>query len=576
MVKRILPLFLALTFALSLTVFGVENLRIEQIQGEMPNLDLYFYAEGAPSEATLDFMGKTLEATALTGVSNSTTHHFFLVDCSTSTTYAQIEGVKGALADFTAQKSPTDTVTLIPFGTEVTILLEGETQEAVIYEAIDSLKADQPATLFFDSIALASALAEDLPPMERCVLYVFSDAGDYNLGGYTQEEVQSLLLDGGLPLYAFGFDSGSKDDLDRFGALARGVGGEISIVSGQTVGTMLKATVEQLSSAYVAHFTTSSNHLPDPGAVATLTVDRVSGSIATHITAYLKDDVAPTLVSLTQLENNNLVLTFSEPVLGADRSGNYIVKDGGGGILPLSGVVYEEDSATATLTLASLPSQGTLTLSTTGITDDSQDKNLVETTVTVAFTLPETRVEEAQPTPTTPVVEEEERQGAPLVAYVALVIIALAIATGMILASMKKKKRTEEVAQAPTFPPTPPTQTAPIYGETGKAHFQGGNLLSKTVVLSVTNVSGKTSRVKLSMTKTMFVGRSEICDVVFDDISMSRQHFVLEDVGHDFTITNLSNGPLLLNGVQVQNPRPIHGGDVIEAGAQRIIFSVEG
>ena len=71
--------------------------------------------------------------------------------------------------------------------------------------------------------------------------------------------------------------------------------------------------------------------------------------------------------------------------------------------------------------------------------------------------------------------------------------------------------------------------------------------------------------------RSIIVGRSDTCDVYFDDISVSRQHFCLELEEGNFYVTDLeSTGGTYLNGVRIASKQRVSSGDVIDAGRVRI------
>ncbi|MFI3172706.1 MAG: FHA domain-containing protein [Eubacteriales bacterium] len=574
MVRRLakIGIHVCLFLMLGMTAFASENNRVEQLNGEMPNIEVYFYSEESPQEATLELNKEIITATSITSVEESTNHHFFLVDCSGSISYTQMEAIKTAISTFIIDKNAQDTVTLISFGTTVDVLIDAQTDVTMINETVASLEANQNDTLFFDSLAKAATLSEELPEMDRCLLYVFSDSVDYNLGGYTEDEVENLLNNAGLPLYGFGFESGTKESLDNFGALARATGGEIAIINEDNLITTFEETVEEIHSAYIAKFVASTNILPTRGEAATLTIDNnVAYEMNTNITEYISDELAPEIISATQLENGTVEVVFSENVSGANIADNFIVKDSGGTVIPVSASVYEEEKQMATLTFVAMPETGTIQIATNHINDISQDENLIANTMDLEYTNTAAEKESIKNESTVEVVVQESMTGAYIGMLILVMILAVII---IIIVTQKRKKIQDDIEACDDQRRNTDLQQRQLAGETGKAHFQMEEGKQKLVVLEVSNISGASNRVELAIAQTMFIGRSDICDVVFDDIKMSRQHFVIEDTENGFTITNLSQGGTLLNGIQINNTRPLRYGDVIEAGNQRIVFKI--
>jgi FhaA, N-terminal domain/FHA domain len=71
------------------------------------------------------------------------------------------------------------------------------------------------------------------------------------------------------------------------------------------------------------------------------------------------------------------------------------------------------------------------------------------------------------------------------------------------------------------------------------------------------------------------VGRSRDCDVVLDDVGVSRRHADIRPGPDGWTIEDLgSTNGLLVNGRSVRGRQPLHPGDRVELGSTEIIFEV--
>ncbi len=572
MVKKIISALIVFVFLLSLGTISLasENLRIEQFASIMPEIDVYFYAPAMPeaSKVKLGIGQREITASEVAKIDESATaHHYFLVDVSTSTTGAQIEAIKQSINEFVQNKSAQDTVTLITFGVEVTVLLERETNADTIIAAAQNMQANEAGTLFFDAIATVSRLAKhESIATQRKLLYVFSDSVDYNVGGYTAQEAQDLLLDANLPLYAFGFDNGSKENLDNFGALARTTGGAIRIVNSDDLAQQFLQNTEYLNSeVYIAKFDTQSNILPQSEQEITLNVGDEVVSYKPTFHFFVPDDIAPQFLSAQQSGENTLELSLSEPVSGANNRDNYIVLDEAGTPIGVEAAAYNEQNLKVLLTLNNAQS-GMLNISSEVITDLSIEQNNISNTVQVQFVASATAVQSSG-------IGTGEQSGAPVGAYIFLGALVIAIAAIIIIVNVKKRNAPQEIqTQAGAPGNAPPVSQVLNAGETGKAHFVHQS--NKSIILEVANTAGAGKRVTLPIAKTMFIGRSDICDVVFDDLKMSRQHCVIEENDGMYFISNLSPGGTLLNGVPINTKRPLNHGDKIEAGNHTIVFIV--
>ena len=87
-------------------------------------------------------------------------------------------------------------------------------------------------------------------------------------------------------------------------------------------------------------------------------------------------------------------------------------------------------------------------------------------------------------------------------------------------------------------------------------------------MISANNVA---KTIDMSIKGSAVFGRANICDVVFDDMKMSRQHFCIGEENGHFVLNDLetTNGTYL-NGVMVKAPQLLKNGDKIFAGLSTI------
>ncbi len=539
-------------------------LHIEQVQAKLPELRAWFYSETEPVaeqlSARLGSEDLALEALQRTQAEDPV-HYYLLVDCSTSTTAAQMQAVKTALAQFAENMQPGARVTLISFGVGVELLLTEESDPQAVKQAAETLQANQPGTLFFDAMAQAATLASaEEYALERKVMLAFSDSVDYNLGGYTQQEVESLLREAGLPLYAMGFATGNKAELDSFGALARSSGGSIYIADETNLSQSMADLETKLSSAWVASFLAAGNqaqagvfHLEAGGQMAEKEV---------ALRHHTPDTTAPTLVSAQQQGEDSILLTFSEPVGGAELPASYTLQSENGGLIGLAAAAYNNTAHTATLTLAQPPPAANIAVLCPGVYDLSAEANPVTGSVQLDFTGP----------PVSAAAPQQAEEGIPLAAWVLITLAGVGVLLAVAGAVVKKRGGLSVQEGKLHFGGQTPDRQEELPAESpGQLHFvQGGH---RVMVWDVSNAAGAAKKTEIPIGGSLFVGRSDICEVVFDDPGMSRQHFVLEEKGEGLLLTNLSqSGGTMVNGVPVQNPRPLQEGDVVEAGGMRLVF----
>ncbi len=96
---------------------------------------------------------------------------------------------------------------------------------------------------------------------------------------------------------------------------------------------------------------------------------------------------------------------------------------------------------------------------------------------------------------------------------------------------------------------------------------------TKLIRLTITDRAGAIKDVEWNVEGSLFIGRSKICNIDFDDDRLSKQHFVVEVTKMGCYIEDLeSTNGTFVNGVKMTNRRMLLDGDVITAGREKFVF----
>ena len=96
---------------------------------------------------------------------------------------------------------------------------------------------------------------------------------------------------------------------------------------------------------------------------------------------------------------------------------------------------------------------------------------------------------------------------------------------------------------------------------------------SRKIWLTITDRAGAIKDVEWNVEGSLFVGRSNICNIYFDDDRLSKQHFVVEVNKMGCYIEDLeSTNGTYVNGVKITNRRMLLDGDIITAGREKFVF----
>ena len=98
---------------------------------------------------------------------------------------------------------------------------------------------------------------------------------------------------------------------------------------------------------------------------------------------------------------------------------------------------------------------------------------------------------------------------------------------------------------------------------------------TKLIRLTITDRSGAIRDVEWNVEGSLFIGRSNICNIFFDDDRLSKQHFVIEATKMGCYIEDLeSTNGTYVNGVKMGTRRMLLDGDTITAGREKFVFHV--
>lgn len=98
---------------------------------------------------------------------------------------------------------------------------------------------------------------------------------------------------------------------------------------------------------------------------------------------------------------------------------------------------------------------------------------------------------------------------------------------------------------------------------------------TRRICLTITDRYGLTKDLEWNVEGSMFIGRSDICNIYFDDDLLSKQHFVIDVTKMGCYIEDLeSTNGTSVNGVKITSRRILLDGDVITAGREKIVFHI--
>ncbi len=568
---------------------GAGELVIESVQAVVPEVRAYL--RGSRQISTSDIMA-ALDTSELT-VSNVELFeqtgqgitYYVLLDVSASFSAAYFSALQNSLVTFYSGLSAQDRLVLITFGSSVQTVLTGDETPEQAQEAILSLTNGDSDTFFYEALLQAAEETDRNDVNSREVIMMISDGGDdHNRGKANEQEAISALNKRSIPVY--GYAAGANEsNLESFKFVTDACGGTVTEFTAQETDKIFTNFARMLGEMQVVTMLADSNIPSNKTQTLVLTLladgSTVSGDVL--VTEHIPDETAPTIIAVRQNTDKELIVNFSEQVSGADKETAYVVTCDGVELDVMS-AEYNASDYSAVIGFNSELRPGEYVIEVRNVSDVSAEANPVTESFTKVISGDsdsgnETTQESEAVTDETKEETQDDESGNSYVIYIIIgcVVLVLAIVGIVVFLSLSRRKKQQEEErrrrEAEKKHREQSTQSGtmsrqPTQSKTVKPQFAAG----KKIVFEILNVeAGNNSRIETELSKSLIVGRADICDVAIKDGKMSRQHFSLEDRNGAIFIRDLqtTNGTLV-NGVKLSGAKKLNSGDVISAGSMKI------
>ena len=527
-----------------------QSCEIEQISLHMPDVRVYYRSDQQEQnyEAYLGGEALNYDKSAQFRELNEGVDYYILLDISASIPDSQFANIKDGIINFISSKGEKDKCVLLTFGDESNVVLNGSENPQDAAAVVQGLQNKDMETVLFQTLVKTADMIDQAAQTEekRRVIITITDGEDCVTGQATSNEAVSELNHKGIPMYAMAVDVGKEEYINSFGELARNTGGTLSIFNSGTCLDLMNQIRNTVQDSYVAFFHSDTNVASNTREDLTVKFldQQVTDTKEVIATRWIPDTEAPQVVQWEKEGDNELKLTFSEKVLNADNLADYKVERDGEAVAVDSVFYSEKETPYAVLTFKDKLYTGNYQINFSGITDCSMEKNGI--TNMDSFDL------------------DGAKKGKSTTFWIILIAgIAAVVVAGVVIVvvvTYKKVKKNKGVIYV--------DGKATLASNVDvKQHVSVVNLPQKTVTfLMKDQINGK-CELKVTINGSAMAGRSDDCDIYFDDPKMSRQHFALETDGNDVYITDLesSNGTLV-NGVRLNRRRKLLPNDEITAG----------
>lgn len=554
-------LLLILLFSLSIeTAYSAEKevVRVDQVYADLPEMQVYFHLLDkngevvtrtvSESNVLLQYNSERAEVNSVQNAAASKTQVYFLLDISDSMPTALFESIKAELLQLYQTHSQNEKYTLITFGKEVVVQLDGDESAETIESTIKSLQNTDTRTVLYDAVSKVGELAAERSDYTRRMIYLFTDGEDWTVGGHTQNETQDLIRQSGIPVYAFGVSSAQKKYLDALSELARVSGGKFTSVSKNTVAGTMAQTRAYADAGYVVSVTLKSNVVGAQNSAVALQVGDASDSRTVSIKNWQADNTAPVIVEV-QAEGSSLHIIFSESTLGGSSATDYIITSGSQK-RTVDSVARVSDKEVE-LRLSAPLYDGEYVLTANNVTDTAVEKNALT---------------ESYPFTVTGVPYTVAAFFSDNILWIAVGALLFAAVIIFVVARKQRKRMPATSVCA--------AEAEVIEAEKASEKYHIHAAEGKLVHLSISGRNLARRDIELHVEGTILLGRSSSCDVRIDDEQISRRNTELICRNGRLFANNISqtNGTML-NGLMISGERELHSGDTIVLGDTRITIT---
>lgn len=558
----------------------------EQAIGKAPAADVYMTGSkmGKDSQisGTMDSIDFTLDGEIETfEESGKGISYIILIDNSASVNEAQFAESKNQLARLRESLKEGDEMTLYTVGTndaggEKTLVFartvsdsdkKEKKEDCAKIEAIEYLSGAESKTVLYRS--LNQILQEQASPKIRTVILLITD-GEDDSRGKDMDNVSTVktVQEASVPVYGILLnrkpskiltpeEQEERTSYTKNEILAeKNCRGYYYDCSLEETGECVKQAFETIYAiwqreTYVVHLTAPTNQTTGRGELNLTADNSAVPAVTLDYSDYEEDKDAPGIAgTVEEVSGNSIRFSLQDKnginLADVNEPSNYMIQsvteneDGKIWTVDAVNVTSKGREITVTLTVTEDFYNGDYTLRCTNIRDKSQDANKMdaaaEFTIQNGLDARSAAIKEA------------------LKSYWWIGLVLLVIIIGIILILVVRKRKVEVVQIDPD--------------ELKKAD-------SKKIRLTITDRAGVIKDVEWNVEGSLFVGRSDICNIYFDDDRLSKQHFVVEVNKMGCYIEDLeSTNGTYVNGVKITSRRMLLDGDMITAGREKIVFHI--
>ena len=363
---------------------------IENISVKVPLLDVYLNIvddsdnivrkdiEINDIDATLG--NEALEVLSCDSIKQSDigTAYFLLMDISGSAG-KDFSKIISALTTWVNKLGINDRLVLLTFGEEVELVLDGSENKDDIVETIGALETGDRRTRLLDCIyrTLNIMQSSNLALPDRKVIICVTDGEEISESSITFQEIEERLVETKIPFYTFAVSSPTKEDIELLGKLSRSTNAKVVTLESDTIISEFENLLKELESGYHISLRMDDKLISNGKKVLAIKITTDSEEfIVTEeimITNFSVDNIQPKIVEISAINSRNIIVCFSEEVIGANEMCNFYLEDSSGKSLVIINLSYKNGKTI--LVLGDDIEDGEYKLAVSNIYDYSIERN---------------------------------------------------------------------------------------------------------------------------------------------------------------------------------------------------------
>ena len=379
MVKRLVTVIgiAYLWFALGFSTYAQGN-EISQISVKMPEVKVYLNQSIEGNEEIRAFLSeKELFYQNVESVEKEDIAYYILLDCSGSIPREDFYAYKESITELSENIRENDALLVYTFGDDTVKLYNSREQNLDELSAVlETIENRNQNTLLFDSIKNVANEASKEDFCDRKSIILLTDGEDFSLGTTTGKEALEYVQETGIPVYAITMENSKKEYIDAIGEFCRKTGGNVSVVENKKYDEALLLLSDQILNSSCIYFKAENNKITNKKETLTLNLNNQNEIIRkdVYVNKWIPDTDAPYIKDVKKIQEETLLITFSEPVKNADSVASWKVTWNDENI-SIKSVNYCDTDEAIELNFDQNLYTGSYTIAGIGITDISQEEN---------------------------------------------------------------------------------------------------------------------------------------------------------------------------------------------------------